>query len=105
VKQAESSSRVQMERQAEGLYRLSGDLSFVTVPQLAAQGERLFQEGDSVVLDLADLGRSDSAGLALLVSWIRLARRHNKQLSFHAIPAQLLGLARVGGLEKILPRQ
>lgn len=93
----------QLNRQAPGQFSLAGELSFATVPQLVEAGESLFEGVDQVSVDLTNVGRSDSAGLALLVSWIRLARQQGKQLSFHQIPEQLLGLARVSGVDHILP--
>jgi len=92
----------QLQRNAPGEFQLSGELTFATVPALSRAGEQLFEAGDAVSVDLAGVGRSDSAGLALLVSWIRLARRHHKQLSFHSIPEQLQGLARVSGVDELL---
>ena len=95
-------SQGQLLYQASGQFSLAGDLSFETVPQLVNAGVQLFQSGDQVSVDMSRVGRSDSAGLALLVSWVRLARQHNKRLSFLQMPSQLLGLARVSGVEHIL---
>lgn len=92
----------QLQRQSAGRFSLQGELSFDTVPALVAAGEQLFADGDAVSVDLGEVGRSDSAGLALLVSWIRLARRRQKTLEFHHIPAQLQGLARVSGVAQLL---
>ncbi len=93
----------QLTRQAPGQFSLAGELSFATVPDLAEAGESLFEGVDQVSVDLTEVDRSDSAGLALLVSWTRQARQQGKQLSFHQIPEQLLGLARVSGVDHILP--
>ena len=95
-------SQGQLLCQSSGQFSLTGDLSFETVPQLVDAGAQLFQAGDQVCIDLAQIGRSDSAGLALLMSWLRLARQSGKQLSFQQVPPQLLGLARVSGVEHIL---
>ena len=89
--------------QAAGQFSLSGELSFASVPELVEAGEQLFDSVDVISVDLADVGRSDSAGLALLVSWVRQARQLDKRLSFQHVPAQLLGLARVSGVDHILP--
>lgn len=92
----------QLQRQAPGQFALSGELSFTTVPELVEAGEQLFDGGDEVSVDLSGVDRSDSAGLALLVSWMRLARRRSKQLNFYGVPEQLLGLARVAGVARLL---
>lgn len=94
---------VELEVAGGGQSRLSGPLTFETVPQLFQQGRRLFADrGGNVELDLAAVERSDSAGLALLVSWVRLARQQGGAISFLNVPEQLRGLARLGGVEQIL---
>ena len=89
---------------SEGHYQLAGELSFATVPQIYAQGGTLFDgPAATLVLDLSDVERTDSAGLALLVEWLRQARHQRKDLRFRNIPAQLLAIAKASGLENILP--
>lgn len=95
-------SEPRLEKMDAGGFRLTGPLTFDTVPQLVQQGRQLFANGKSVELDLAAVERSDSAGLALLVSWVRLAQRQGSEIAFLNVPEQLLGLARVGGVEQIL---
>lgn len=95
-------SLVQLEQLAAGRSRLAGPLTFDTVMGLFQQGPRLFAGSKTVELDLAGVERSDSAGLALLVSWVRQARRQGSVITFLNVPAQLRGLARVGGVEQIL---
>lgn len=89
---------------SEGRFRLAGELSFATVPQVYAQGGVLFNsKAATLVLDLSGVERTDSAGLALLVEWLRQARRRQQNLHFRNIPAQLLAIAKASGLEDILP--
>ena len=87
-----------------GRFQLTGDLSFASVPQVYAQGHALFNgQAATLVLDLSSVERTDSAGLALLVAWLRQARHQRKDLRFQNIPAQLLAIAKASGLENILP--
>lgn len=95
-------SNARLERLDAGRSALFGPLTFDTVPQLFQQGRQLFNDGAAVVLDLAGVERSDSAGLALLVGWMRLARQQKGSITFGNVPAQLVGLARVGGVEALL---
>ncbi len=84
--------------------RLAGELSFDTVPDLVRQGTALMARCSSpVVVDLGDVRRTDSAGLALLVEWMREARRQGKDIRFRNIPEQMRALARVAEVESILP--
>ena len=96
---------VRVERQADGGYLLSGELSFATVPNAWANTEALFITPDPLVLDFAGITRCDSAALALLLEWIRLARRQEaKKVIYRHLPEQLLAVARVSGVENLLSR-
>jgi phospholipid transport system transporter-binding protein len=86
-----------------GRVALEGDLSFASVPDLWRRW-RATVAGRSVLdVDLSGVRRSDSAGLALLVACLREARQSGAQVRFFNIPSQMLAIARVSGLEEILP--
>jgi len=95
----------ELEKTSAGHYLLKGQLSFVSVPLLWSQNRNdLFDDGsNSIEIDLSGLVRSDSSGLALLVEWYRSAEQHNKTISFVNLPPQMLAIAKVSGLDKILP--
>ncbi len=95
-------SQAELQCQAPGQFSLAGELSFESVPGLLDAGEQLFLAGGEVRLDLSQLERSDSAGLALLVNWLRQARDRQCRLSFQQVPEQLLRLARVSGADQLL---
>lgn len=87
-----------------GHFELAGELSFATVPRIYQQGDTLLGSQEmTLVLDLSRVERTDSAGLALLVEWLRRARRQNKELRFRSIPAQLLAIAKASGVDAVLP--
>jgi len=84
------------------LCRLSGPLTFDSVPALWQEGGRLLQARDELVLDLQQVTRTDSAGLALLVEWMREGRRRSKSIRFRNVPEQMMAIARTCGLERVL---
>lgn len=87
-----------------GSYRVSGELDFETVPGLLEQGQAMFEAAAPALrLDLQGVTRADSAGLALLVEWLKAARRRDREIAFVNVPEQLLAMARVSGLEEVLP--
>lgn len=53
-------------------------------------------------VDLAGVDYSTSAGIALLLGWLRAATQAGKQLRFDNLPADMAAIARVGGLDHIL---
>ncbi|MGE0371222.1 MAG: lipid asymmetry maintenance protein MlaB [Gammaproteobacteria bacterium] len=83
---------------------VSGELNFATVPALLERGAALLAAGGGRIrLDLGGVTRADSAGLALLIEWLRLARSRRASLEIVNMPAQLRAIARVSGLDGILP--
>jgi phospholipid transport system transporter-binding protein len=84
---------------------IAGDLSFASVPALWEQWRGMGIDGEVVDVDLSRVERSDSAGLALLVACLRDARQTGKSVRFFNIPAQMLAMARVSGLDQVLPLQ
>ena len=98
-------SAARLEKTAPGHYQLSGDLSFQSVPELWQKNKAVLFKDDSLELDisLAGLERSDSSGLAILVEWFREAEQQNRKINFINIPQQMYDIARVSGLDEILP--
>lgn len=83
---------------------MSGALTFATVPHIHAHSGAVFAgDGASVTLDLQGVTHTDSAGLALILEWMRTAQRQGKVVVFRNIPAQMLSIARLSGLDAILP--
>ncbi len=87
----------------QGRLAIHGDLSFTSVPAVLAQWQSLDGGRSGLDIDLGDVQRSDSAGLALLVECLREAQQTGKNIRFFNIPAQMLDMARVSGLDELLP--
>jgi phospholipid transport system transporter-binding protein len=92
-----------LREQSPGLYRLSGELNFASVPALLEDHHELFTAGATLCIDLSGVSYSDSAGLALLIEWLRLAQTRQCELRFQQIPAQMLAIAKVSGVDSFLP--
>lgn len=93
-----------LERDAQsGEYWLVGELSFQTVPALVEQGARLLAETSELRINLGRVSRSDSAGVALLTEWVRLARQRGRRIHLIGLPEQMRAIVRVCGLEHVLP--
>ncbi|MGH8545957.1 MAG: STAS domain-containing protein, partial [Gammaproteobacteria bacterium] len=75
-----------------------------TVPSILDRGAGMFTDS-SVVVDLKAVARIDSAGLALLVNWVRESRRHKVAIRFQNIPARMLAIAKICGVDKVLPAE
>lgn len=86
-----------------GRYALEGELTFATVPAAWQPAVGAFAGEAEVRIDLAGITRVDSAGIALLVEMARAVRRVGGALHLERAPPQLMSLAEVGGLDKVLP--
>lgn len=87
----------------EGVATLSGRLDFSNVTRLAEEGRALLAREDDVVIDLGGVSSANSAGLALLLEWLDLARATGTGLSYRNLPESLLGIAAISNLESVLP--
>lgn len=87
----------------EGQFRVVGELTFATVPELAAGSDAAFVGSPELAIDLSGVTRADSAGLALLIEWVRRARLVQQQLRYTGLNQQMRELVRVSALDKVLP--
>jgi phospholipid transport system transporter-binding protein len=91
-----------IEATGHGSWLLVGDLSFTTVPALRGGLDMKSANRSRLSIDLAGVTRSDSAGLALLIEWLRESERLGKTVTFMNMPVQMQSIARVCGLDGIL---
>lgn len=82
--------------------RVTGSLHFSTVSALFAAGAEAIKGDRAAVIDLAGVTASDSAGLALLIEWLSVAKAASRTLRFENIPSQLQQLARLSEVEELL---
>ena len=88
-----------------GHFAIEGELNNQTVPNISQQLLTLISsvEGENITLDMALVSRSDSAGVALLVEAMQLAKSADLTLLFSNLPQQMQDIAGLSGLLDILP--
>lgn len=81
--------------------RLEGELDFVSAAPLRDQlaDSIAASAGQSLTLDFSAVTRSNSVGLSLLLSAARSANEHQVTLQAAGLPAGLLSMANVCGLD------
>ncbi len=89
-------------QQSEGRYLVSGPLSFATVTELLLQSRSLFAGESSFEVDLSGVTHADSAGLSLLIEWLRQAKLQGRQLRYRSLPAQMQSLSSISDLTGLL---
>ncbi len=97
-------SGVALQRGGQGCLYVSGRLDFATVGELWWQGLGLLGacSGEVYEVDLGGVGRTDSAGVALLIDWARYAHEAGGHLRLRHVPQQMLAILRASGVEAIL---
>ena len=88
----------------EDTLALCGEISFDTVSHLIDEGHAAIDAFtvQKALLDLSAVTKTDSAGLALVVDWIRTAKQRGVDLRIVGASSQLADIARVSGLEDFL---
>lgn len=94
-----------LKRLSASAWALSGEVTTLNAVALRQDGERLLKDAATeVVVDLMGISRSTSAAISVLLCWMREAERLNKQLQFANMPDKMFDVARVSGLDAVLPR-
>ena len=81
---------------------VSGPVTLANAAALLDEGRRHLAEGVRSV-DLGEVTELDSSLLALALAWLREARAAKRELAFANPPEAMQTLARLYGVEELLP--
>jgi len=81
---------------------ISGPVTLANVGAVLAEGVRQLREG-ARTFDLGDVTEIDSSLLAAMLSWMREAKRQDAEISFANLPEGLATIARLYGVDGLLP--
>ena len=81
---------------------VSGAVTLANVAALLEDGRRHLAEGVQTV-DLGEVREMDSALLALLLAWLRDAQARTQPIAFANMPESLRTIARLYGVDRLLP--
>ena len=80
---------------------VSGALTLANVAAVLREGSAAIGEGVRIV-DLGEVGELDSSALALLLAWLREAKRQDHELAVANLPQGLTTIARLYGVAELL---
>jgi len=92
--------KVNIINQGSGVFAVVGDLTFSGIDRQTIKSFAFLESANPITLDLGQVASTDSAGLSLVIEWIKYARNHRIELKFKNIPEQLLTLAKLSGLDQ-----
>jgi len=95
-----SSARIEV--LGAGRFVVGGALNASTVTDLLKQSRERFAGVTRIELDLNAVSEGDSAGLALILEWLRAARHAGQKINFINMPAQIAALARISEVDDLL---
>ncbi|MBX2886358.1 MAG: STAS domain-containing protein [Granulosicoccus sp.] len=81
---------------------VSGALDFTTAKAARDEVASLIAEYESLIIDLSGVDTSNSAGLALLIDWLAVAKQSQHSVTFSHIPDSLRQLAEVCQVSDLL---
>jgi phospholipid transport system transporter-binding protein len=81
---------------------VSGPVTLANAAAVLEEGRRHLADGVRTV-DLGEVSEMDSALLALLLAWLRDARLREQPLAFTQLPESLRTIARLYGVDRLLP--
>ncbi len=90
------------EVQEDGRSRVLGSLDLTSVGALLKAGSDAVRQGRAAVIDLQGITSSDSAGLALLIEWLSVAKAAQQPLRYDNMPVQLHQIAGLSDVEELL---
>lgn len=93
---------IRLQQKEQDSFVIEGELGFATVLDILPESSRLFNGGSTITVDLSGVHRADSAGLALLIEWLGMAKQVDRKLKYHNIPEQILAIAKASGLDRVL---
>jgi phospholipid transport system transporter-binding protein len=81
-----------------------GPLSFATAKRARAAGRQLIETSSAAALefDCSGVTESDSAGLAVLLDWLALAKCYGRGIRFNALPAPIRAVAALSNVDTFL---
>lgn len=91
---------------APGVLRAEGALTFATARAASATGIAALSAAaaGAVEIDCGAVNPADSAGLAVLLDWLAVARDAGRSLRYANLPQELKALARISEVEELLQR-
>ena len=85
-----------------GVLSVKGPMTIETVASLKSEAANLLGR-DLAHIELSEVSEGDSAGLALLIDWLRASREVSRDVSVSELPLAMASLAALYGLSELFP--
>ena len=85
-----------------GRFELIGEMSFVTAERILEISEKIFTQYELLEIDMSQVSKADSAGLALMLEWKAQASRRSCTINYIGVPDSLLAIAKTSEVSNII---
>jgi phospholipid transport system transporter-binding protein len=92
----------QIERTGPEMLEARGELSFATAAEALKAGTSLIGPEPQCTIVLAQVTEGDSAGLAVLLEWLAVARQRGVKLRYRDVPERVLAVAHISDVQGLL---
>lgn len=83
---------------------VKGKLNFKNVMFLYEKSLPMFRSHKIININFSQLESGSSAGVALMIEWLKFVNSHQLTIHFKSISEDLLAIAKVAGLREILEK-
>jgi phospholipid transport system transporter-binding protein len=103
---AVAAAAVELQESSPGKFAARGQLTFATASRARASGLTAFGDASSreLEVDCGGITSSDSAGMAVLLDWLAIAKRSGRSMHFGGLPEQVQALARISDVLELLEK-
>ena len=96
-------SEVVLDKISDTEFSIKGVLMMHTVMSILNELSNNLKSQSEISIDFSAVENSDSAAVALIVSWLSKAKRLNIKIHLLNLPQQILDIAKASDLLEILP--
>ncbi|MES9853716.1 MAG: STAS domain-containing protein [Candidatus Thiodiazotropha sp. L084R] len=95
-------SESRIEQAGGSQFQVHGTMTFEHANTLLQQSEKMFAALSEIEIDLSQVEKADSAGLALMLEWMAWAAERGAQISFAGVPEAVLSVAHLCQIDSLL---
>jgi phospholipid transport system transporter-binding protein len=101
-----AATAVELQESSPGMFAVRGPLTFATAKGARESGLSAFNAANSreLQVDCSGITASDSAGMAVLLDWLAIAKRAGRSMHFASLPEQVQELARISDVHELLEK-
>jgi len=101
-----AAAAVELEESAPGKFAARGPLTFVAARRARESGLAAFGAANSreLEVDCSGITSADSAGMAVLLDWLAIAKQAGSSMHFASLPNQVQEIARISDVLELLEK-